>query len=828
MLDVEGIYRELFALREAKLALDRAVTLSAAGSESSGNGFDENGSDRRRAGNAKHRSLNQEKNTSGTKEIGARSIARNGESAEAKRVRPAAGGRGSGKSSEGTPRASSHRRALAEVQVDPDVPLPLPTFPGYERLRAQGLSSVGGKACGDKNGRNGDLGHRIAADRKGKKPHLHELFGRGAAQPRQRQSHGLPQELRAISTIPKPERMQGNANAATSRRRRRRHHPDPAAPPGSTASVSVGHHKDLGTRPLHPPILNQQNHRSDQNVGDAGRVYGRAHRVASTTGSAAAAAAAREQRKDTLKALEELRREMREREDRLVAELEKMKQERTQRVEPVDATDVVRATGAASARPAAAGARWHGDAAAANCAPAKSFANGRTVIPDRKRKPILSSSRRFNPASAYGKPPMRRTAASGSHKSRNVVGGVGTSMVATSARKKTLAFAGNTASRAIPATAISHEQASEHGGEEKVPALAEGRSASLQTADAQAQTAVDGVHLYLPPAPARGAVLRGTRSDQRPLRGLGQSVVNEHTSKTKSVGVGITYNGDDMVPVDSLEGEDGVGDSALAHDFVSGVGSRGESVQVPIPPPPVVYVEGEGRNTSWRPADDGRLLNARRNGGDSRGDLAGHLTSGLTTESDGSRLARQPEATREGLPEEVVFCARGEAQLVLSPTLDNDNARGMEGRMRGGGGGGDGGGQEEGKREHMRGSLSSEKSPRAAATQRTIMVTTGCLELPSEHPSDAVDDESDRFVEIGGMSGLTAAAAAAPAVPPAGAQMSLESATEGKEKRESAEVSSSATTVTPELIELMREVVGQQRGLGEERALLMQVGFAEE
>ncbi|CAM9934890.1 unnamed protein product, partial [Choristocarpus tenellus] len=99
------------------------------------------------------------------------------------------------------------RIPLSEVQLDPDAPLPLPKFPGHSMVGSDAGPQAGtismprapGTAVGQGGNRgvggvpsDGSCGYYVPG---------------GIVTPQQRQSHGLPPELRSMLTIPKPERL---------------------------------------------------------------------------------------------------------------------------------------------------------------------------------------------------------------------------------------------------------------------------------------------------------------------------------------------------------------------------------------------------------------------------------------------------------------------------------------------------------------------------------------------------------------------------------------------------------------------------------------------
>lgn len=178
------------------------------------------------------------------------------------------------------------------------------------------------------------------------------------------------------------------------------------------------------------------------------------------------------------------------------------------------------------------------------------------------------------------------------------------------------------------------------------------------------------------------------------------------------------------------------------------------------PPPPVVFIEGEGRNVSWRPADDDQLL--RLDGSSGR-------AAGLRGGGGGSA-----ESNRQVVD-------GGDAGLIFPAATGGD---GEENEMAG--------------------------EENASPGARAIRVTTGRLEVAGSGSEKlAVGVQDDVWVELAGMLALSASES------PAGSSNALAS-TENPAVEEK-------PAVSPELLGLMREVVGQQKEMGEERSALMQV-----
>ncbi|CAN0078765.1 unnamed protein product, partial [Hapterophycus canaliculatus] len=334
--DIEGIHRELFALREAKLAIDGVVmstavdpqdpiaahrTTSSSGRRKVvGGALGGTGLSKRSATTRAIKGRTQQAHRVSASSVTAavRGSGRGGRAVDMAASRAMAGGAGT--------KRSSARRVLAEVQLDPDLPLPLPTFPGNGNVNTlegvvkwqQQLHQVGSHGQHSNftqplrtNGLPGDLKHK-GTNVKLAEVHRHGYFVPGVVAPRQRQSHGLPQELRAISTVPTPEKRPAKATSSSGKRRRLHSR-------SSAASIKRGTTSALPLGPQAPAI-----------TSEARRVVLSSARP--DPGSAAAMALSREQRRYTSQAVDELRKEMREREDRLERELDRLIRSRSPRV----------------------------------------------------------------------------------------------------------------------------------------------------------------------------------------------------------------------------------------------------------------------------------------------------------------------------------------------------------------------------------------------------------------------------------------------------------------------------------------------------------------
>ncbi|CAN0311052.1 unnamed protein product, partial [Pylaiella littoralis] len=231
-LNVEGIHRELFALREVKLALDQEVMPAPSDFQPPRTDLGATRSSRRRGvggvSGLSKRGIStfedgRKRHPRSSLSAGQEALLRRGIGSTSTRVDDRAATATRASFSGGGPRRSSDRRVLAEIQVDPDLPLPLPTFHGTF-LGSDAEQQPGNKV----KGRNSNQQPRLFAGGRSDHPksasiggggatagetHRHGYFVPGVVVPRQRQSHGLPQELRAISTIPTPERRLPPSNA---------------------------------------------------------------------------------------------------------------------------------------------------------------------------------------------------------------------------------------------------------------------------------------------------------------------------------------------------------------------------------------------------------------------------------------------------------------------------------------------------------------------------------------------------------------------------------------------------------------------------------------
>ncbi|CAM9188640.1 unnamed protein product [Ectocarpus sp. 4 AP-2014] len=710
-LDVEGIHRELFALKEAKIALDAAIMLTptdptqrqqrrgaadrhttssarVANRASGGvQGVSRRGGSAAVAGGGGERSYRR---TVAAVSTEARVGTRGGRASD---VAAAAAVAATG----GVSRRPSDRRALVEMQVDPDLPLPLPTFPGHGKL-------LGGKAKHHSNnhqqqqasfGNNlpGDLKHASSGGRGGGEAdqpgggHYHGYFVPGVVAPKQRQSHGLPRELRAISTIPTPEkRPASRAIASSGQRRRVRSRPALAQPSSARRADAV---------PVAPPLPRQSAEATT--IGPASGVYG-VSASRPDPGSAAALASARDQRRSASRAVDALRKEMLEREARLERELDRLRDSRSQRAASAAVTETgpaPKAAPAPKATPAPAIGRRRGSTASA----AARGGGGGGASRGRRRAPLSSrvQATKQKPAGAGA-----------------VAGAVSRDSVGEEA-----------------------EGADDDGDEDARGSRPVARS--VETADAQAQTAADGVQLFLHPQPAIREALRAGANQPSPTR----HAAGAHHQQTKSTGnvFGEHYL-DDASFLSSVSGGGKEDDSSLGRQLG---GRRHVS-----PPGPVVFVEGEGRNRSWRPADDDRLL--RGEGGSS----AAAFGATSATGAGGAEVL-------DG----------GDARLIVAA--------------------------KEGGREE-----DDDGRP-----ERDIRLTTGRLEAAVEAPESVQDGA---WVELAGMLAMSAA--------PPTARPSISETPSGEVQ--AGKNSTEAAAASPELLDLMREVVGQQREMGEERSALMQ------
>lgn len=685
---MEEIYRELFALREAKLALDQEVMPAPADLKPPSTELEATrwsarkrvtgvpGLSKRGIGTFQESSKRYPRSSlstgHGALQGGFRgTITRDDDVAQAMCARSSGGG----------PRRSSERRVLAEMQVDPDLPLPLPTFNGtflatvaeqQPENKAKGRNSnqpprlpAGGRSDDPKSARIGGRGNTAGGILH------HGYFVPGVVPPQQRQSHVLPQELRAISTIPTPERPLPSSNAGagttgTGKRHRAR----------SKSSLARTRRESSPAPPSGPP--------ASATAAALVKRGGGASSPRPEPGSAAALASAREQRRYTSRAVDELRQEMREREGRLERELDRLRQSRSRRTSPANTTPAGVSEPAAKPTPASTVCGKRGTVLASRGRRSKGRSLSRPLVP--KVQPVVS---------------------------RKLV----------------------------------DEQTGDQNDDDVTPPLAP--TPAVETADAQAQTAIDGVQLYFQPQPTVRDPLGAIEEEipqTSPTKTL-PSASNTHVQRTERS----AENGDggghyfDDASFSSSSVSDGGGDLGrqLSRRWVS-------------PPPPVVFIEGEGRNVSWRPSDDDRLL--RRSGG--------------------------------GGGEEVMEEAPGLGGARLFTTTGGD--------------GDDGAGEEEGEEV-------GKAEPREI---RVGLLASAGLEPvnPEAHVQDQV------WVQLAGMLALSASESTA------GLPTGQATAAAGKPSIEKeVDPLEQAATVSPELLNLMREVVGQQKEMGEERSALIQV-----
>ncbi|CAN0530412.1 unnamed protein product, partial [Ectocarpus sp. 12 AP-2014] len=710
-LDVEGIHKELFALKEAKIALDAAIMLTPTdptqrqqgrgaadrhttssarvASRASGGvqGVSRRGGNTAVAGGGGERSYRR---TVAAVSSGARVGTRGGRAGDVAVAAVATAG--------GVTRRPSDRRALVDMQVDPDRPLPLPTFPGHGNI-------LGGEAKHHSNnhhqqqapsGNNlpGDLKHPGSgggggeADQQGG-GHYHGYFVPGVVAPRQRQSHGLPRELRAISTIPTAEkRSASRATASASGQRRRVRSRSALAQPSSARRAA--------TVPVAPPLPRQSAEATAIGPGSGG--YG-----VSTSrpdpGSAAALASARDQRRSARMAVDALRKEMLAREARLERELDRLRDSRSQRA----ASAAVAETGPApkpapapKATPAPAIGRRRGSTASAAAA-----GGGGAASRGRRRAPPSSRVQALN----------QKPAVAGA-----VVGAVSRDSVGEEVKGA--------------------DNDGDEGGRGSRPV-----ARSVETADSQAQTAADGVQLFLHPQPAIREALRVGANQPSPKG----HAAGAHHQQTRSTGNVVEEHClEDASFLSSASGGGEEDDSSLGRQLG---GRRHVS-----PPGPVVFVEGEGRNRSWRPADDDRLL--RGKGGSS----AAAFGATSATGAGGAEVL-------DG----------GDARLILA-AMEGDREEDDDGRP-----------------------------------ERDVRLTTRRLEAAAVAPESVQDGA---WVELAGMLAMSAA--------PPTARPSISETPSDESEGQAGKSSTEAAAASPELVDLMREVVGQQREMGEERSALMQ------
>lgn len=739
-LDIEGIYQELFALREAKLALDDAVALVPDTASNPGRSVRDRGAFRQQIDENRGAATNQVFRS----RVSLASVGRVRERSSKSDVSPTS--RMAARSAatvvaDKSGRGSSGRRALSEMPVDPCMPLPLPAFPGYNKLfrisdrdgsgrfqaaNASGLYVDSAGSRKDNFTHNAVMGG-AAQDGDGRAAAStssnHGYFVPGVITPKQKQSHGLPQELRAISTIPKPERL---LPASSGRRRVR------ARSKLSTAAERAE------SRIIPPPPPQPRLTAIPAKPDDAISAARSPVIDVAVPGSVAAMAAAREQRKYTTQAVNELRKEMREREARLEKELDRLR--------------TVRAPRGADAVPSPA------IVPAIATVPREKSPSGRDVASQAK---VARNTRRMP---TYG-------SVAGRYAGRSSVRGARTPG---SAQRKPRSVPGD---RKV----IRSKSTSGRSGDDSSNKPSRALAGKVEKPDAHAQTASDEVQNFPTAQPTVAGILRSD-TERRYKR---------TESTATNTGTGVCFVGESQgdvfvdpdissVPRDGPE----LGESAEGHDDPGGPGV--------FPPPPVVFLEGEGRNVSWRPSDDDRLLGvAGKGGGGGGGGRDGVFGSG-------------EGGTKEGID------SGDRRQCVIIAGEDETN-------------GGDGG----------------DVSPSKA-------ITISKAAAPDElfHES-AVSELVDRFLRdkerCAGLAGMMTVSATVNSAAPIPTHI-----TAGKEEvriRDEEEIEPSAdealsSTVAPtalptgfsnELVGLMREVVEQQRGLGEERSALMEVrGFAKD
>ena len=753
-LDVEGVHRELFVLRETKLALDKSISLkpdfrsfperepgvtatssNLARSGSSGGGGGGRGvgggGDAGAGGSglistgSQHRAPIPSSSAMGARarnKVRANRSASSPAAATATVVatRAAAPLSGTGR--------SSGRRALAEVQLDPDLPLPLPVFPGY-RKQTPPLPPGGGGGIsnqdrtknrqqsnffGDTTCFNGGHGSNSAGGD-------HGYFVPGVLTPKQRQSHSLPLELRAISTTPQPERWPP-AGRVTGRRRVR---PSPAKS-GVEKVVRVS------------PPQRQEALISGDRIGSPRLPPESAAALAVARDKAVAAA--RDQREGAIRAVDELRKEMREREGRLHRELDRLRRVKSNRDVPEGTT--APATTAEDASAAAA-------AAAAVTASAASSAGAKKT---RAVRPKSSAA----VARLYG--PINRQRRDRARSTRHPPGPT----------PKKGAFGRAAPNKLIPEGRPCGIDTAE-GSSEGI-----GLAKPVETADAQAQTATGEVQLFLPPQPAVQDALKiqdlrlvqpvvDTPLVSKPAaRAQGRSAGGDNHHRDRGDGDG--YDGE-ASPVSLSSLSLSVSEEDRLHPLR---GARRVS-----PPPPVVFLEGGGRNATWRPSDDDRLLRSGgKSGGGGGGGGAEERSGSCGVPSIGAEAMREVgDGGGEG---------RGDARLVITAAA----------------------GAEEGNGE--------------GGSTRTLRLTTGRLEAAQE-VNEGGWVGLDDMLPLTAAATMTEAAAASEMADAVG-----ETPAVGGDAKPWGGVSASPT-VSPELLDLMREVVGQQKELGVERSALMQV-----
>ena len=728
---MEGIHRELFALREAKLALDQVVAPAPVGLQRQTTELETSSSARRKrlskpAATSVAGGTERYQRSSISAAAAARATGRGGRAGDVAAALSAAAAtraRGGG----GT-RRSSGRRALAELQVDPDLPLPLPTFPSRGKFLggdAEQPHSVQGKQnnathqqqqqrpVGDpKPGRSGgDRGDPAGAD-----DPFHGYYVPGVVSPRQRQSHGLPRELRAISTIPTPEkrvppaarRGGARATAVTGQRRRVRSRSSTAvAAAAATGGVKT---RAAPPRPSAPAPASAAAATSEARGGGGVR-----SRRPPEPGSAAALASAREQRRVTIQAVDELRKEMLEREGRLERELDTLRRTRSDRAALAGAT------------------------AAGNSGPAPKAA-----------PPVPAAT------NVGGK----RRAASTS-RGRPSKGGRPSSRPAATAKAKAKAKKYPVSGRVLGGE--KRERDDDDGNNLPQESAARPVARPVETADAQAQTATDGVRLFLQPQPAVRDAFRAAEGRRRTSpRRMPASVSAAQAQQT------------------GTDADDGSSTASTSAGDGSSLDPRIGGRRLLSPPPPVVFIEGEGRNVSWQPADDDRLL--RLDGG-STGRLAGLRGGGTARSGGGGGSTEEIQGGFDGGDAELTFVA------------DTGGGGGRENETAG----------------------EENASPETRATRGR----TGRLEVAGSEPEGlaAGVQDDDVWVELAGMLALSASES------PAGQQSNELASTETPAAAGGAAATplEQKPAVSPELLALMREVVGQQKEMGEERSALMQV-----
>lgn len=651
-------------MREAKIALDKAVALSSSEFECSSNGVSD--------GRSGRRSTTFSSSTrNATKRIplylrppavavaGGRQGASHDRRARPENYTAAVGSAGS---------ARGRRAPLAEVQIDPDMPLPLPAFPGYLKLFSRSGDGAPGGADEKFAGKNSDrrylyptsngsgniYGGGGGTGNRSTQQHHHGLFVPGVVPSRQRQSHGLPQDLRAIFSVPKPERGPGNPPAVKLRAPRR---PKPAVAPATALMNNPGGSPLLFPSKVKPPTKRQG--REDQDNGGGGGDDRNAvnprprYKVGVVPGSAAATAAAREQRKRTGKALEELRNEMREREERLMAEFERFRKKRAQRSRAGAGSrspDFVASSGGGGGGGGEGGdvskARISSMAGRRSAAHQRSTAtSNRASLADRQRRPRSSAShpsgRRFNLASAYGSKKRGgvvtwagRDSGGRNNSNRGNVRAANSDnnkkmqsyLAPVLVRGMSPAQPGDrrTVSESTPADGISGAVSRSSGegcaGDDKQRAGGD-KGENVQKTDAQAQTAMDvmeGAHIFLPPAPAPPAgFLEGERGEEDAPRSGKFASESGRDEGFVPAAAAVAADGVPVVDAVGRSEGDGGGETGFERDgYFVDVAGYGEV----IPRPPVVFIEGGGRNMAWHPSDDDRLLSGRVGGGGGGGE----------------------------------------------------------------------------------------------------------------------------------------------------------------------------------------------------------------